>query len=1004
MNRALRRARTRFTHSGIFGLLVGLLFLLPSLAQAQSTITPDLYLHGSGGTANPPTLTADLLPPLSFTTKTKDSASLAFAGGNPWSSLGSWAPSFGSTGSYTLIGLNPLHLWTGLKGSGDVGAKIDLQAEVLVDGALLSSGLIRCVSTLTASAGSPADVSIAWSSIPATLIDPATHTVAVRLSARMGTNSDGTACGTKGSVSGVRAYFDSLIRPSRLGVTLRMPPPVPVLVFPNPLTLNAGATAKLYAIVFPFPFQAGTLTVSSSRPNVATVPATVPVGIGQLLIPMTVTGVSAGTTQITVTMNGRSSSSTARVTGGLATITSLIPQSTSITQGGSGSLTVSLNAVQSTSTTVTLTSSAGGVANVPAGVVVPAGQLSAPITVAANTVGQADVTASLNGSSATSHITVTAALPTVVALAPPVNQVSIGASGTLTVTLSAAQVSNTLVTLAANPPTIVTLPPNVTVPANQRTVTVQVTGAAFGTTMITAGLYSSSVQAAVDVVPPVVHLTEWQPPTQALAVGAIGTLTVSINAQQSGPTVVTLAVDQPTILQVPATVTVPPNQVQAGVTVTGLAVGAAQVTATLGTVTKEATVVVTLPPPHVVALIPAALDLVQGATGSLSLRIDAAQQTDTVVPLTTSNATVLAVPASATIPAGVTDAPVPVTGLALGTATVTAVLNGSVSSTNTVVPSPVTITSLDPLVPAVPPLTLAKGRSGLLRVMVNRVPTEPTVVSLSTAQTNLVTVPPTVTIPAGALSVDMPVTTQNEGTATIVATLNGTSASAQIVVTSPEVEQLTLSPVTPSLFAGETIAFTATGILSDGSTQALAGGMTWSSTSQAVASISSTGFASALSAGTTTIRATATNSLGSVGGETTLTVLPAPVLTLVPTAAALQVGQVASFIVSTSAPAPVNGLTVSLGLAGSPLATVTPATLFIPEGQTTASTPVLVTATGVGIATLTASAPLRTSASAILTIAPGVPTITGFSPASGLVGTVVTRPGAVSIPSPSIMW
>ena len=48
------------------GLCVALLVSAPPLASAQSTITVDAYLHGSGGTANPPTLTADLLPSISL--------------------------------------------------------------------------------------------------------------------------------------------------------------------------------------------------------------------------------------------------------------------------------------------------------------------------------------------------------------------------------------------------------------------------------------------------------------------------------------------------------------------------------------------------------------------------------------------------------------------------------------------------------------------------------------------------------------------------------------------------------------------------------------------------------------------------------------------------------------------------------------------------------------------------------------------------------------------------
>ena len=971
-------------------LCVALLVSAPTFAHAQSTVTVEAFLHGSGGTANPPTLTADLLPSISLTAKTKDSASLAFSGGNPWKVIGQWVPPAGSSASIKLSALTTGHLWLGLKASGDVGGKIDLLTEILVNGQVLSSGMTRCISTLTASALTARDIATTLSAIPLTPVNPATDTLAIRYSARMGTNTNGTACGTKASVTGVRAYFDSLLRLSRVGITIQLPPPTPVALLPNPRTIQAGATGTLAAILFPAPLQAGTLTVASSNPAVATVPASVPVGILQFLVPIPVTGVSAGTTVITTTMNGKSAMSTVRVVGGAATVTSLTPPALSITQGGTGQLTVTINAVQSTNTVVSLTSSATSIAAVPATVTVLAGQTTASVPVSANTVGQADITASLNGTTATSHVTVTPVLPTVVSLLPPTSQVTIGSSGTLTVTISSAQAAATTVTLSANPANVVTIPPTVIVPANQTSATFQVNGVALGMTMITASLNGSTATAAVDVVPPVVQLTDLQPPTQNVVVGAIGTLTVSINAQQSSPTIVTLAVDQPAVLQVPATVTVQPNQTQASFTGTALTTGTATITATLGNVTKTATVIVTPQPPSVTALMPATLDVVQGATGQLTLRINAAQQTDTVVPLTTGSATILTVPPSVTIPAGFTETPVQVTGLTLGTATVTATLNGTVISTITVVPPPVLITTLGPVPPITAPLTLAKGRAGVLRVTVNRVPLDPTIVSLSNSATSLVTVPPTVTVPAGALFADFPVTTQHEGTATITASLNSTSATAQVVVIAPEVDAIAVTPANPTVFATEPVQFTATATMTDSTTQPLTTGVTWTSTNTAVATIDETGLAATLTAGTTTIKATTTNTQGPVSGQTTLTVNPAPALTLAPTSGTLAVGQNLNLVVTSAAPVGPNGLTVTLVQSGTGSVTTVP-TMVIPANGTTNS--VVISGATVGQVTITATAIGRTPATATFTITPAPPTITGFTPASGTVGTVVTVTG-----------
>ena len=985
----------RIIGAGGLALLMGLLLSVSSAFAQSSTITLDAYLHGSGGTANPPTLTADLIPPLSLTAKTKDSAGLAFSGGNPWVTMGSWTPPAGINGKATLTALTTAHLWLGFKSSGDVGGKVDVLVEALVNGQVLSSGLTRCVSTLTASASTAQDISIALGSIPTTQLDTLTQTLAVRVSTRMGTTASNTACGTKASVTGVRAYFDALPRASRLGVTIALPPPQPVVLLPNPKTIRAGSTSAILALLFPVPLQATTLSVVSTATTVATVPSSVAVGIGQATVTIPVTGVIAGTTQIKITLNGKTITGTVRVVGGTATISSLTPSALSITQGGSGQVTVSLNATQATNTVIALSSSAGSIAAVPATVTVPAGQVSAAFTVAANTAGQADITATLNGTSATSHVTVTPALPTVVSLTPPASQLTLGATTALTVTISAAQVGPTTVTLTTTPNGVVTLPSSVIVPAGQTTASFTVTSVTLGTAMVRATLGSSLAEAAIDVVPPIVALIDFQPASQSLVVGAIGTLTVTLNAAQSSPTDLALSVDQPTVLQMPATqtVTVPPNQTQATFTITALATGSAQLTATLGTISKQATVTVTPQPPQVLALTPSPLAVVQGATGTLTVTLNAAQATDTVVPITTNNATVVDVPVSVTVPAGLTTAPVSVSGLIIGTATITATLNGTATVTVNIVPPPPVVTALGPIPPVTAPLTLAKGRTGVLQVTINRAPTDPTVITLQNSATSVVTVPPSVTVAAGQLTASFPVTTQTEGQATITASFNSTSATAQVVVTAPEVESLTLAPAAPTAFAGEAIAFTATGLFTDGSSQPLVNDVTWTSTNQSVASIGSSGLATTLTVGTTTIRATVTTSVGPVTGEATLTVQPAPALVVTPLTTSLTVGQSALFTVG-AAVAPTSALTVTLALSGSGTALLSPVSVVISAGQTTSPTPVQVTATGIGSVILTATAPVRQPASSTLTITAGLPTITNVSPASGVVGSVVTLSGS----------
>lgn len=103
--------------------------------------------------------------------------------------------------------------------------------------------------------------------------------------------------------------------------------------------------------------------------------------------------------------------------------------------------------------------------------------------------------------------------------------------------------------------------------------------------------------------------------------------------------------------------------------------------------------------------------------------------------------------------------------------------------------------------------------------------------------------------------------------------LNGTSQQATVTVTPPVLVTLTISPPAPTIAKGQTQQFMATGIFTDGSTQDLTGSAAWSSSDEAVATITSGGLATGLREGQVTITAT----VGPVTATATLTVTP-PIL------------------------------------------------------------------------------------------------------------------------------
>ncbi|MGH7206225.1 MAG: Ig-like domain-containing protein, partial [Nitrospiraceae bacterium] len=286
----------------------GLLVPLPVLAQT----TTDYFLHGSGGTANPPTVFLNTTTPTDTTAKYKDSTSVNFSGGNPWKEVGTW-PTTPVPPAGTLTAVQPVHVWLGLKNSDDQGTKFDLLAELSKNGVVVTSGLTRCITGITRNPDLALEVTASFGSLASEPLNGTSDSLALKLSTRIGTNPDNTKCAGHNNAVGLRLYFDSTTRQARLGLTTGSNP-TPTSLTPNPLTIVVGATGTLTATIAPAPTQAGNLTVSSDNPNVATVPASVPFTSNQTQVPIPVTAVGVGTAMITASLNGGSATSTVHVT------------------------------------------------------------------------------------------------------------------------------------------------------------------------------------------------------------------------------------------------------------------------------------------------------------------------------------------------------------------------------------------------------------------------------------------------------------------------------------------------------------------------------------------------------------------------------------------------------------------------------------------------------------------------------------------------------------------
>ena len=114
------------------------------------------------------------------------------------------------------------------------------------------------------------------------------------------------------------------------------------------------------------------------------------------------------------------------------------------------------------------------------------------------------------------------------------------------------------------------------------------------------------------------------------------------------------------------------------------------------------------------------------------------------------------------------------------------------------------------------------------------------------------------------------------GTAILKATMGAVTASVTLTVSAATLTSITVTPAAPSIAAGQTLQFTATGSYSDGTSQNLSDTVNWTSGTPATATITGAGLATGVAAGASVITAT----LGAVSGNTNLTVGAAVMLSI----------------------------------------------------------------------------------------------------------------------------
>ncbi len=519
-----------------------------------------------------------------------------------------------------------------------------------------------------------------------------------------------------------------------------------------------------------------TVTLTSSDPAVAAIPASVTILTGSDQAEVSFDALAVGSTDFTAQLASSTRTTTANV---VSSVEIFLDTPFAIQTGARSNISIFLGIVAPSDLVVNLSSSNPDVFNVPTTVVVPSFTTEREVSVTAGTPGSAFITATLGSSSRTELVNVVTT-PRINSLSVFPSSLLVGANAELQISLDAVVAADTAVTLTSSNPAVAAVPATATVPAGRSFVDLPgLTGLAAGNTAITATLNDSGDIQEITVVSTLLIQNINLP--SSLERGEIGSLRISLNAEAVADTVVTLSSSDPAILQVPASITILAGEDNATTTVNAVGAGLAVVTATLdASVQKTSTLVVepsTTPP--VLSSVGGPSPLRVGEFGTVFVSLTRAAPADIPVTFENDNPAVLSIPASAVIPAGEESIQVPVDGLAVGVARVrVSALGDSFTVAIEVQPA---------LTPAITSVTASNPRVGLstgLRIQLNTSVATDTTITLTNSAPAVLQVPASAVVVSGDSSVTVPITglAASPPNATITATLGASTGTATITV------------------------------------------------------------------------------------------------------------------------------------------------------------------------------------------------------------------------------
>lgn len=537
----------------------------------------------------------------------------------------------------------------------------------------------------------------------------------------------------------------------------------------------------------------------------------------------TVTAVSSGTTQVAASAGGKSGIIDVTVSGRPVALVRVTPQATQVLVGASTPLSVAVLDAQGDPVpgkTVTWGSTNENIASV-----------STTGNVTGVSAGSATISATVDGLSGSSNVTVNQTPVAKVTISPNGGHITAGGTIQLSALVEDSKgntLSGRIVTWESSDETIATVSSNGLV-----------RGVLPGKATITARSEGKSDQVTINVTAAAVSSVEVTPSRSTVATGQTVQLSVRLT-DASGNVLtgrlITWSTNTPSV----ATVT-------AGGTVTGVAQGTAQIIAESEGVQGNALVDVTAIPVASVSVTPSpvTLDIGQSQTLTATAR-DASGNILSGRPVTWDSDN----PAVASVSvAGV------VTGVSVGVTLVNATMGGISKG----VPVTVVSTTIATITVTPDPASVEEGKTLQLtataRDAAGNTMTGQTITWSSSNPQITVSSSGLVTAAAGAGGQGATITASSPGGG-----LGGTTPSgvATVNVSYAPVATIVVNPASPTLIPGGTISLAATLLDAAGQTLSAAGRtITWASANSAIASVSSSGDVTGNSSGSTTVTVTA---------------------------------------------------------------------------------------------------------------------------------------------------